>query len=47
VELNKELKGAELMFTALKMLMGEEGVAFCYYENDTIWWELRLFTRRN
>lgn len=47
MELNKELKGSELMFTALNMLMGEEGRDFSYYENDTAWWQLRLFTRRN
>jgi len=43
----RELKGAELTFTALIMLLGVEGKGFCYYENDTTWWELRLFTRLN
>jgi len=43
----RELKGAELTFTALIMLLGVEGKDYCYYEHDTAWWELRLFTRLN
>ena len=42
-----ELKGAELILTALTMLFGREGIEFAYYENDLTWWQLRLWTRRN
>ena len=45
--IGKELKGAELIFTAMTMLLGEEGVDFCYYETDLDWWALRLYTRIN
>jgi len=37
----------DLIFTALCMLIGEEGIEFCYYEQDEDWWELRLLTRIN
>lgn len=42
-----ELKGAELTATALTMLLGEEGVDFSYYEEDEVWWAIRLYIRRN
>ena len=47
MQIVKELKGPELIFTAMIMLMGEEGVDFCYYETDLDWWALRLYTRIN
>ena len=47
MQIVRELKGAELLFTAMTMLMGEEGVDFSYYECDPDWWILRLYTRRN
>lgn len=43
----RELIGTELTFTALCMLIGEEGKDFDYYEEDLDWWRLRLWTRRN
>ncbi len=45
--MEQELKGKELMRTALIMLMGVEGVDWCYYTGDFKWWELRLYTRIN
>ena len=42
-----ELKGAELIATALIMLLGKEGVDFCFYEEDEDWWALRLYSRIN
>lgn len=47
MQLVRELRGAELTFTALIMLMGEEGVDYALYEEDEDWWALRLYTRRN
>ena len=47
MNLDKELTGADLVFTALTMLLGKEGVDFSYYETDPDWWTLRLWTRRN
>jgi len=38
---------ADLVLTALCMLIGKEGVDFCYYEQDKDWWALRLLTRMN
>jgi len=38
---------AELILTAIIMLIGEEGVDYCLYENDEDWWKLRLYTRIN
>ena len=43
----KELPLEELIFTAVTMLIGEEGKDFAYYENDPDWWALRLFISRN
>ena len=43
----RELKGDELRATLVLMLCGNEGIDWCYYENDASWWELRLFTRLN
>lgn len=37
----------ELIFITVAMILGKEGVDFCYYETDPQWWELRLYTRRN
>lgn len=47
IQIERELKGAELTLTALCMLLGKEAVDFYYYENDPEWWALRLYTRRN
>lgn len=51
MQLVRELKGAELTFIALIMLMGEEGVDYAFYgRNDDYpddWWAARLYTRRN
>lgn len=47
MQLVRELRGAELTFTAMIMLMGEEGVDYALYEEDEDWWALRLYTRRN
>ncbi len=47
MQLVRELKGAELTFTALIMLMGKEGVDYALSEEDEDWWALRLYTRRN
>jgi len=47
MKIDKELTGADLVFTALTMLLGIEGVDFSYYETDCEWWKLRLWTRRN
>lgn len=43
----EELTLQDLMFTLLTMLIGKEGKDWCYYENDEIWWKLRLLTRIN
>ncbi|MBA7585415.1 hypothetical protein ES708_27394 [subsurface metagenome] len=43
----KELKGADLIFTAKTMLMGEENVDFCYYRGDALFWRDRLYMSRN
>lgn len=43
----RELPLEELIFTAFCMLIGEEGVHYCLYETDELWWALRLYTRRN
>ncbi len=45
--IERELKGNELTFTLMIMLIGVEGVDFCYYEQDPDWWRLRLYMRRN
>jgi hypothetical protein len=37
----------ELIFITVAMLLGKEGVDFCYYEEDQGWWKLRLYTRIN
>lgn len=51
IQIVRELKGYELIFTAMTMLMGEEGVDFSYYGCGDFytpdWWTLRLYTRRN
>lgn len=47
MQIVRELKGYELTFTAMTMLMGEGGVDFSYYECDPDWWTIRLWTRRN
>ena len=47
MQIVRELKGPELIFTAMTMLMGEEGVDYALYECDPDWWVLRLYTRRN
>jgi len=47
MQIVRELKGAELTFTAMIMLMGEKGVDYALYEEDEDWWHLRLWTRRN
>ena len=43
----RELTLEELLFTAITMLVGEEGIDFSYYENCAEWWQLRLWTRIN
>ncbi len=45
--MEQELKGSDLMFTALIMLMGVEGVDWSPYEGDEMWWKTRMFIRRN
>ena len=47
MQIIRELKGYELTFTAMTMLMGEENIDFNYYECDQDWWAIRLWTRRN
>jgi len=47
MQIVRELKGAELTFTALIMLMGEEGIDYALYECDPDWWALRLYMGRN
>ncbi len=47
MKLVRELKGNELIFTLLLMLLGDEGKDFCYYETNPDWWVLRLYMRRN
>jgi len=47
MQIVRELKGAELILTAMTMLMGEEGVDYALYEEDEDWWAVRLWTRRN
>ena len=42
MNLDKELTGADLVFTALTMLLGQEGIDFSYMETDENWWTLRL-----
>ena len=46
-KVERELKGAELSFTLMIMLIGVEGKDFCYYETDPDWWRLRLYMRIN
>ena len=43
----RELKGEELRTTAIKMLTGQKGRDFAYYEGDKQYWALRLEIRRN
>lgn len=43
----RELTLAELLFTLLLMLLGDEGKDWAYYENDANWWALRLYSRIN
>ena len=45
--MTEELKGAELTATAFIMLKGVEGEDYAYYEEDELWWGIRLYTRRN
>ena len=45
--IERELKGDELTFTLLVMLLGVEGKDWASYENDPDWWALRLYTRMN
>lgn len=47
MKLDKELTGADLIFTALIMLKGKDGVDFKFYELDPDWWALRLWIGRN
>lgn len=47
MQIVRELKGSELIFTAMAMLMGEEGIDYALYECDSDWWTLRLYIRRN
>ena len=47
MQIVRELKGNELIFTALTMLMGEEGVDFSYYRPDALFWRDRLYMGRN
>ncbi len=41
------IKIEELIFTALGMLLGIQDRDWEYYETDPVWWELRLWIRRN
>ena len=41
------MKVKELIFTALDMLTREQGKYWEYYETDSDWWAIRLWTRRN
>ena len=45
--IESELKGNELTLTLMAMLLGVEGKDWAYYESDSDWWELRLYTRIN
>ena len=47
MQIVRELRGAELIFTALTMLLGKEGVDFCYYRGDALFWRDRLYMSRN
>lgn len=47
MEIAKEFNLTDLIFTALIMLIGEEGRDWEYYEQDPYWWEWRLWTRIN
>lgn len=47
MQIVRELKGSELTFTALIMLIGVEGVDYALYEEDEDWWALRFYTRSN
>ena len=47
MQIVRELKGIELLFTATILLMGEQGVDYALYEEDEDWWAVRLWTRRN
>ena len=41
------MKLEELIFTAICMLLGKEGVDFDYFEKDYYLWQLCLDIRRN
>jgi len=43
----KEKSIVDLVFTLMIMLLGEEGKDWIYYEADSNWWTLRLWTRIN
>jgi len=43
----KKQSTVDLVFTLMVMLLGEEGKDWIYYETDSDWWTLRLYTRRN
>jgi len=45
--IERELKGNELAFTLLCMLLGDEGKDFNFYKFNARWWESRLYMRRN
>lgn len=47
MNIDQELKGSDLMFTTLLMLLGDEGKDFSYYKFDAGWWESRLYQGRN
>ena len=47
MQIVRELKLDELVFTLIEMLIGAEGEYWCYFETDPEWWRLRLWTRRN
>lgn len=35
------------IYYGIIVLLGEEGEHWEYYEGDSEWWELKLWTRRN
>lgn len=37
----------DLIALAIIFLLGEQGDLWDYYETDPLWWQLRLYTRRN
>ncbi len=36
---------SDLIFIAITMLLGEEGIDYAYYTDNKEWWALRLYVR--